>query len=149
MKIHIRQIRAEGIELEESLSPEWIGLTRKDNIQFIEPVAFKAGITRVGDEMFVQITADSRYKSFCYRCVSDVKNDWTANFTLTFDIDKQVEFIDISEDVRQEMILNLPTRILCRDDCKGLCIDCGVNLNEKECKHKHAVVGADQRVGSQ
>lgn len=144
MKIHIRQIRIEGTELEESLSPEWIGLTRKDSIRFTEPVAFKAQITRVDDEMFVQITANSRYESFCYRCVSDIKDDWTTDFTLTFDIDKYVEFIDISEDVRQEMILNLPTRILCRDNCKGLCIDCGVNLNKKKCKHEHSVV-SDRR----
>jgi len=140
MKIHIRQIKTEGLQLEELLSAEWTGLTRKDSIRFIKPVAFKAHITRAGDEMFADITANSRYESFCYRCVSDIKNDWTANFTLTFDIDKQVEFIDISEDVRQEMILNLPTRVLCRDDCKGLCIECGADLNIKECQHKHTVI---------
>lgn len=133
MKVHIRQIRTEGIELEEMLSPEWVGLTHKDNIRLIGPIAFKAQITRVGDEMFVDITAKSRYEFFCYRCVSDIKNDWTANFILTFDIDKQIEFIDISEDVRQEIILNLPARILCMDNCKGLCMDCGVDLNTETC----------------
>lgn len=140
MKIHIRQIKAEGFEQEESLSPEWIGLTRKDNIRLVDPIAVKANITRVEDEMFIDIAANSRYDSFCYRCVSDVANDWTTNFTLTLDIDKQKEFIDISEDIRQEMILNLPTRILCQNDCKGLCIDCGINLNNQECEHEHSVV---------
>ena len=139
MKIHIRKIGAEGFELEESLSPEWVGLTRKDNVRFIEPVAIKADITRVDEEVFVQIAAKSRYESFCYRCVCDIAKDWTANFTLTFDIDKQDEFIDTSEDVRQEIILNLPARILCRDNCKGLCIDCGVNLNNQECDHSHSI----------
>jgi len=140
MKIHIRQIKAEGIELQDLLSPEWIGLTRKDNVQFVEPVAIKAGITRVDDEMLVQIIANSHYESFCYRCLKDIENDWTASFMLSFDIDKQREFIDISEDIRQEMILNLPARILCQDNCKGLCVDCGINLNKQKCKHEHSVV---------
>ena len=140
MKIHIRQIRIEGIELSESLSPEWVGLTRKDNIRFVTLIAIKAGITRADDEMFARITATSSYESFCYRCLEEMKSDWTANFTLSFDIDKQKEFIDISEDVRQELILNLPTRILCQDHCKGLCIDCGVNLNKNECAHQHSVM---------
>ena len=133
MKIHIRQVRLEGLELEESLSSEWIGLTRKDNVRFITPVDIKAKVTRADDEAFVQIKANSRYESFCYRCLKDIKNDWATNFTLSFDVDKQAEFIDVSEDVRQELILNLPTRILCQANCKGLCIDCGVNLNTETC----------------
>jgi len=139
MKIHIRQIKIEGLKLVESLSSEWIGLTRKDSIHFIVPVDIRANVTRGDDEVFVQIEADSRYECFCYRCLEDVENNWAANFTLSFEIDKHEEFIDISEDVRQELILNLPTRILCRDNCKGLCIDCGVNLNKQECQHEHSV----------
>jgi len=140
MKIHIRQIKIEGLKLVESLSSEWIGLTRKDNIRFVVPVDIRANVTRGDDEVFVQIEADSRYESFCYRCLEDVENNWAANFTLSFEIDKYEEFLDISEDVRQELILNLPTRILCRDNCNGLCIDCGVNLNKQECQHKHSFV---------
>ena len=140
MKIHIRQIRLEGFELSESFSSEWIGLTRKDNIRFIVPINIKAKVTRADDEAFVQIEANSRYESFCYRCLEDLENGWAADFTLSFGIDKQAEFIDISEDVRQELILNLPTRILCWDNCKGLCIDCGVNLNKQKCQHEHSVV---------
>jgi len=140
MKIHIRQIKPDGLELSESLSSEWVGLTRKDNIRFIVPVDVKVKVTRADDEAFVEIEASSRYEAFCYRCLEDMENNWAANFTLSFSIEKQAEFIDISEDVRQELILNLPTRILCRDICKGLCIDCGVNLNKQECEHKHSVI---------
>jgi uncharacterized protein len=71
-----------------------------------------------------------------------MKKDWSTDFTLIFDIDKQEEFIDISEDVRQELILNLPARVLCQENCKGLCVDCGVNLNNQECEHKHSIVSS-------
>ncbi len=140
MKIHIRKIRSEGIEYNEDFSQEWIDLTRKDSIRFIQPIKVKAMVIRAGDEIFVKVTANSQYESFCYRCLNDLKRDWNAHFTLIFDIERKKEFIEIEDDIRQELILNLPTRILCRNDCKGLCIDCGVNLNEKECQHKHSIM---------
>ena len=41
--------------------------------------------------------------------------------------------VDISEDVRQTILLAVPYKLLCRDDCKGLCPQCGQNLNEGTC----------------
>jgi len=41
--------------------------------------------------------------------------------------------IDIDEIVRSALILELPTRYLCREDCKGLCPQCGKDLNNGSC----------------
>ncbi len=41
--------------------------------------------------------------------------------------------IDIEDIVRTALILELPTRYLCKEDCKGLCVKCGINLNENTC----------------
>ena len=41
--------------------------------------------------------------------------------------------IDLSELVRQLIIINVPPRPLCRPDCKGLCAKCGADLNEGNC----------------
>lgn len=41
--------------------------------------------------------------------------------------------LDLSEVVRQDLLLALPNHPLCRPDCKGLCPSCGANLNEGEC----------------
>jgi uncharacterized protein len=43
------------------------------------------------------------------------------------------EKIDLTDLVREQILLNLPTQILCREDCKGLCQQCGANLNEVNC----------------
>ena len=133
MKIFIQQIQADSLELHESFPTEWTGLTQKDSIRFISPIASKANITRVDDEVFAKITTTGRYESYCDRCLKDLKRDWASNFKLSFDIDQQMEFVDMDEDIRQEIILNLPTRILCREDCKGLCVNCGANLNIGTC----------------
>ncbi|MGB0387638.1 MAG: YceD family protein [Ardenticatenaceae bacterium] len=41
--------------------------------------------------------------------------------------------IDLSEVIRQALLLGFPSRRLCRSDCKGLCVECGQNLNQGEC----------------
>jgi uncharacterized protein len=43
------------------------------------------------------------------------------------------EEIDLADLVREHILLDLPTQILCREDCKGLCQQCGANLNEVNC----------------
>jgi len=139
MKVQVRRIRPEGMELEESFPAETIGLTEEDSLQFVSPVAIKAKATRADDEVLVTITANSQYESSCSRCLEEVKQGWTANFTLNFDVDNTVEFIEMDDDIRQEIVLNLPSSVLCQDGCKGLCVECGANLNKEECKHKHAV----------
>ena len=41
--------------------------------------------------------------------------------------------IDLTPSAREEMVLASPTKIYCAEDCKGLCPQCGVNLNHKTC----------------
>jgi uncharacterized protein len=51
--------------------------------------------------------------------------------------------IDVGEDVRQTAMLAIPLKILCKDECRGLCPSCGTNLNEQQCECKDTV--ADPR----
>ncbi|MCD7722558.1 MAG: DUF177 domain-containing protein [Clostridiales bacterium] len=47
--------------------------------------------------------------------------------------------LNIDEFVREEILLFLPAKILCSDDCKGLCAKCGKNLNHGECACKKEI----------
>jgi uncharacterized protein len=42
-------------------------------------------------------------------------------------------FIDLSDLIRETSFLAVPMRPICRPDCLGLCMECGQNLNEKDC----------------
>ena len=58
------------------------------------------------------------------------KTDEEVDITyLPHDADK----IDISKDVRDYLILSVPMKRLCKEDCKGLCYKCGKDLNEGKC----------------
>jgi uncharacterized protein len=45
----------------------------------------------------------------------------------------QQDRLDVDELVLEQLELSLPTRILCQEDCKGLCAQCGIDLNTTSC----------------
>jgi uncharacterized protein len=46
----------------------------------------------------------------------------------------QNNILDLTEAIRQYTLLSIPMKPLCREDCAGLCLTCGTNLNEKQCQ---------------
>lgn len=42
--------------------------------------------------------------------------------------------LDITDIIREAIMAELPLKVLCRDDCRGLCPKCGINLNQGQCK---------------
>ena len=53
-----------------------------------------------------------------------------AEFTF---LDKDHSIIELQDDIRQTMMISLPMKNLCNEDCLGLCIHCGKNLNDGSC----------------
>ncbi|MBR2364907.1 MAG: DUF177 domain-containing protein [Lentisphaeria bacterium] len=45
-------------------------------------------------------------------------------------------FYDLTDEVRENLLLSMPMRIKCKEDCKGLCLSCGANLNKEKCTCK-------------
>ena len=43
------------------------------------------------------------------------------------------EAIDVDEIVKEQIVLAVPTRMLCREDCKGICPECGTDRNTGDC----------------
>lgn len=99
-----------------------------------------------------KVTADILLN--CTRCLEPVPESIEVVFDDTFvdakDEPKADEFevgsdeldeslvtdgkIDVTEVVREQLLLALPEQIFCREGCKGLCPKCGVNLNLIDCK---------------
>lgn len=53
--------------------------------------------------------------------------------------------VDLAEVLREQVDLALPTRLLCRETCRGLCAGCGVDLNKETCR---CASEGDERLGS-
>ena len=101
----------------------------------------------VGAEERVSVRADvsATLLSRCVKCLGAVSMPIRAQIDAVFarkmdpdDPDLYVfgaSTIELTDPVRDALILELPIRILCKEDCKGLCPVCGANLNEEDCGH--------------
>lgn len=75
---------------------------------------------------------ESRYKMVYLHDQPEGDND---SVDVTY-ISKDTDKIDITEDVREYLLLEVPIKKLCKEDCKGLCPRCGKNLNDGQCSCK-------------
>ncbi len=81
----------------------------------------------------------------CARCLEPVHEtvlfaaDCAFDFLTGLDADEEEcaflreGFLDTDELIESGAVMNLPIRVLCREDCKGLCEKCGANLNNGPC----------------
>lgn len=79
----------------------------------------------------------------CDRCLKELRRDYTFQFKriVVKNVNSKNDEYIIAENDRvdltgaavSDLLLSLPTKMLCSDDCAGLCTVCGKNLNESEC----------------
>ena len=133
MKIKVRGIPFGGLNIKKSIEPSEIGLSDED-MTCLSPLEITAKIERIRNSVIAQVEVKTRLAFSCVRCLEDVEREYCENYKFDYEVTKDVEFIDIGDDIRQEMIMSPPTKILCRDDCRGICLHCGAHLNEEECR---------------
>ena len=115
---------------------------------FVSPVQVSGTIT--AHSGFAQMEAEVSFDFSvpCDRCASQIDRRFTYRFSHTLlaslsneqDADED-RYIVLQEDgslnvdslLQEDILLALPTKFLCREDCKGLCPSCGKNLNEGPC----------------
>lgn len=89
----------------------------------------------------ILVTGNMKYtlEYNCARCLETVNNNYSVDFgeiyTLKSDDDYHItdDKIDITPIIEENIILNINYRVLCNEDCKGLCPECGTNLNNNKC----------------
>ena len=98
-------------------------------------------------ELSVQGRTTASVVMSCGRCLSDVAQELSLAIDLIFSVEDETVLddeddpyaaltdgiLDVELLLGEEILTGLPTKVLCRPDCKGLCPRCGRNLNEGEC----------------
>ena len=131
IKIKTRGIPENGLTLSQNFDPEGMNL-QTQNLRFTQPVRVRASFQKERDVVTVQVEASADREMTCARCLAVYHALFDGRFDLGYDV-KNKPTLDITDDVRQEILLSYPVTFLCREDCKGLCPRCGQNLNEKRC----------------
>ena len=144
---NVRDLRHEDFKEYEALVPsESLGLTYEE-VEFIKPLSCSVGLFRQGgDNIYITTDVNATILVECRRCINPFEVDIATTLGLLFSIgdtssetdegDERYydgETLDISEDVRRALVLEIPTWSLCSETCKGLCPQCGTNLNMTGC----------------
>lgn len=113
-----------------------------DVVVFLEPVKIEGILTNVDDTLVLDAKGSTAAELLCSRCLSTVavKVDFTLNekFSRTGIVNEETETfssdcLDISDVVKRSIISELPMKVLCREDCGGLCPVCGKRVDEGGC----------------
>ena len=133
MKIHVNRVPEEGLREHATYDPAPLDMDR-DDIRLREPFAVDADIKRVDRELVVDVDITAPMELTCARCLEQVRRDLVTGALFSYRV-QPTDVVDITDDVRQEIVLAYPMVPVCRPDCKGLCSVCGQNLNERPCGH--------------
>jgi uncharacterized protein len=155
LKINVINIPEEGLKyvLSEDGARFKECLVDTADIDFIlRKVDLDCRITKTFTTVFIKGNLSATINSNCSRCLEDISIPIGGNFAYTLvpaktetreDLELTAEeleishysgdLIDLTSIICEQIILQIPIKALCLVECKGLCPQCGMNLNKSSC----------------
>lgn len=146
MKINLKQlfsIVGESRDIAYTISTDELSDIRGRS--FASPVEVKGRIYNRAGVVYLEYSVDMTLLITCDRCLKELERAYHYDFdhivvpSANSDNDEYIvadgESIELNEIAVTDLLLQLPTKNLCKDDCKGLCMICGCDLNESNCDH--------------
>ena len=132
MKVEISKLPPEGARLRSSELPGIIDIDGGQAV-FATPIEVDVFAQLAGDTLIVKGTISATSRLQCSRCLEFYENPiHRPSYVFSATVNKG-DIIDLTESIREDIIIALPIKPLCAEDCKGLCPRCGKNLNEGTC----------------
>jgi uncharacterized protein len=127
-------------------------LEKVEDIQLNEPfigkISTKVSLNKLSDQIIADVNSKLLAEFECDRCTCKFESTITSNYKMVYlmknnesesddinvtFINRDADKISLDNDVREFAILAIPMKKLCKEDCKGLCPRCGVDLNFEKC----------------
>jgi uncharacterized protein len=153
MRIEVENLTAAPQPFAHTYRPEEVEL-EEEGARLVADAAVEGGATRKGEQVRLRGEIKTEVELLCDRCAAPRRAPLAVEFDTSF-IPQEVEAVkaenvelqaedlilsayegdavDLDELVREQILLALPSRHLCHEDCKGLCQKCGANLNDAPC----------------
>jgi len=147
MKIKLSNLQDGENRFEETLAPEVLEL---GDVNLLLPISVNLTIEKHGGRIGMEVQASSRGEFLCDRCGDEFTRDIVGNCLVQFiqrdqplpnelpgdelrSFRRGQDVLDIATEIRDALLLVFPQKKLCSEDCKGLCLKCGANLNYETC----------------
>lgn len=155
MKIIINNIPDEGLKISLHKDGDWFQdlLPEKEKKDFsIEGIEVSCHAKKIRDTVFIDGSMETTVAANCCRCLEATHLPVKTSFRYVFVPEKngskkedelsaedleygyyQDDVIDLDALIFEQVMLQIPIKVLCMDTCKGLCPQCGMNLNAANC----------------
>jgi uncharacterized protein len=155
VKVIINNIPDEGLRISLHKDGDWFRnlLPEKEKNDFsIQGIDVFCQAKRIRETVFIDGSLDTMVASNCCRCLEVTHLPVNINFRYTFVPEKnkakqedelssedleygyyEDDVIDLDTLIFEQVMLQIPIKVLCTDACKGLCAHCGTNLNTENC----------------
>ena len=99
----------------------------------VSDITYQLYASKTGQDLLVNGSATFDLETTCARCMKNIVIPVTASKMCLFHENVPEQEVDLTDEVREELLLALPDYIYCAEDCQGLCPKCGANLNDGDC----------------
>lgn len=125
------------------LTPDELDITDTD-LNVTAPIQLEGVVENAGDVILLKADVKTEIERTCGRCLKVFTEPLAAQVVEKFypagaeNIENDAfiyesDLLDITEPVRESLLLAVPLQSLCREDCRGLCPVCGADRNEGDC----------------
>ncbi len=125
------------------LEPAELDITSSE-MDIIGTIRTEGSMSNAGDVLLLEATMSAQVRRTCGRCLKEFTAVTKAEVVEKFypasaeNIEQDAfvydsDVIDITEPLRESLLLAEPIQALCSPDCRGLCPVCGANLNDGDC----------------
>jgi uncharacterized protein len=154
--IDLRELEEGFTDLEFDESPEELHI-EDESFDFSGPVNTRLSFYSLGESLSVKGHSQARVAMDCVRCLERTEISLETRFKFVFQkdrpknvsdgdddsliwLDAKGEKIDLGEEIKDYVLLEIPQNPVCSDTCAGLCPTCGENLNTTICSCKEESV---------
>lgn len=135
-------------EFDYELSLSHIGVSGVNPLK--SPVKVKGIVKNNTGIVTLKANVELMYSASCDRCAEETEKtynyDFSHNLIASLSNEDNDDFLvvsdmrlDLDELIEEDVNLELPTKFLCSDECKGVCVMCGKNLNKDQCDCKKPI----------
>lgn len=133
MKLDLSDIPEDGLEVSIEEPPAVLGLD-DPTVRLLEPVTVRLRVRIVGRDVLADGELRVKVSVLCCRCAQFFDTSvQDTGFECVRALPEEAVSVDLTSDIRESILLAFPSYPVCRKDCRGLCAQCGIDLNREQC----------------
>jgi len=152
MKIRLDKIKNELLQIDRDLGEDEVP-SLPGGIRLASPSRIRLKVSMAQDTVACRGRISGKFELTCSRCLCRFVESFSSSVDVFFSpdisadekdllerepglhsLDADADEIDLGEDLREILLVCIPQKPLCKEDCKGLCPQCGAELNEGPCE---------------